>query len=128
MEILSTLQAYYSKIQINKLSVDDVLDLIEKDMDFLKELPTKQVNNTNSRLSKEQKQELRDIWGDDELYSECFTQKQVEVTDKDVVISAIKYRIDAEYKKYGHKKNMQWSLITAKKLYGYFCSKLQPPK
>lgn len=34
---LQMLQAYYSKIQLDKWSVDDILDTIEKDMKLLKE-------------------------------------------------------------------------------------------
>ncbi len=32
---LLMIQAYYSKIQLNNLSIDEVLDLMEKDMKFL---------------------------------------------------------------------------------------------
>ncbi len=35
---LLMIQGYYSKIQLNKLDIDDVLDLMEKDMKYLKAL------------------------------------------------------------------------------------------
>ena len=37
---LLMIQGYYSKIQLDKLSIDDVLDLMEKDMKYLKETYT----------------------------------------------------------------------------------------
>ena len=34
---LTMIQSYYSKIQLDNLTIDDILDLMEKDMKFLKD-------------------------------------------------------------------------------------------
>jgi len=35
---LTVLQSYYSKIELNKLDIYDILDLIEKDMNYLNQI------------------------------------------------------------------------------------------